>query len=77
MAFHARWSAACQDQNETPWAPAAWPKRMNFQISSGGGTPARPLKEHLEMLANLSRLPEMRKEMREMKRKLAVLEGKT
>jgi UDP-3-O-[3-hydroxymyristoyl] glucosamine N-acyltransferase len=40
------------------------------------GTPARPLKEHLEMLANLSRLPEMRKELGEMKRRLAVLEGK-
>ncbi len=40
------------------------------------GTPARPLKEHLEMLANLSRLPEMRKEMGELKRRLAVLEGK-
>ena len=27
------------------------------------GTPARPLKQHLEQLANLARLPEMRKEI--------------
>jgi UDP-3-O-[3-hydroxymyristoyl] glucosamine N-acyltransferase len=40
------------------------------------GTPARPLKEHLEMLANLSRLPEIRKELGEIKRRLASLEGK-
>ena len=40
------------------------------------GTPARPLKEHLEILANQSRLPEMRKELGELKRRLALLEGK-
>jgi UDP-3-O-[3-hydroxymyristoyl] glucosamine N-acyltransferase len=34
------------------------------------GTPARPLKEHLEQLANLARLPELRKEVAELKRKL-------
>jgi UDP-3-O-[3-hydroxymyristoyl] glucosamine N-acyltransferase len=39
------------------------------------GTPARPLKEYLETLANLSRLPEMRKELAELKRRLAQLEG--
>jgi UDP-3-O-[3-hydroxymyristoyl] glucosamine N-acyltransferase len=33
------------------------------------GTPARPLKEHLEQLANLARLPELRKEVVELKRK--------
>ena len=38
------------------------------------GTPARPLKQHLEQLANLSRLPEMRRELLEMKRRLAELE---
>jgi UDP-3-O-[3-hydroxymyristoyl] glucosamine N-acyltransferase len=40
------------------------------------GTPARPLKEHLEILANLSRLPEMRKELGELKRRVASLEEK-
>jgi UDP-3-O-[3-hydroxymyristoyl] glucosamine N-acyltransferase len=38
------------------------------------GTPARPLKQHLEQLANLARLPELRRELSEMKRKLAELE---
>ena len=33
------------------------------------GTPARPLKEHLEQLANLSRLPELRKDVVELKRR--------
>jgi UDP-3-O-[3-hydroxymyristoyl] glucosamine N-acyltransferase len=40
------------------------------------GTPARPLKQHLEALANLARLPEMRKEMIELKRRIAELQGK-
>jgi UDP-3-O-[3-hydroxymyristoyl] glucosamine N-acyltransferase len=40
------------------------------------GTPARPLKQHLEQLANLARLPEMRRELMEMRRRLAELEGK-
>lgn len=39
------------------------------------GTPARPLKEHLEQLANLARLPDLRHEMAELKRRLAELEG--
>ncbi len=39
------------------------------------GTPARPLKQHLEQLANLARLPELRREMAEIKRRLAELEG--
>lgn len=34
------------------------------------GTPARPLKEYLELLANLSRLAELRREVAELKRKL-------
>jgi UDP-3-O-[3-hydroxymyristoyl] glucosamine N-acyltransferase len=38
------------------------------------GTPARPLKEYLEVLANQSRLPEMRKELAELKRRLEQLE---
>ena len=38
------------------------------------GTPARPLKQYLEQLANLARLPEMRKELAELKRRLAKLE---
>jgi len=38
------------------------------------GTPARPLRQHLEQLANLARLPEMRREMAELKRRLAELE---
>ena len=38
------------------------------------GTPARPLKEYLEMLANQSRLPEMRKELADLKRRIEQLE---
>ena len=34
------------------------------------GTPARPLKEYLQQLAVLARLPELRKELSELKRKL-------
>lgn len=41
------------------------------------GTPARPLKQHLEQLANLSRLPELRKQMAELKRRIGELEGST
>ena len=41
------------------------------------GTPARPLRRHLEELANLGRLPEMRKEMADLKRRLAELERKS
>jgi UDP-3-O-[3-hydroxymyristoyl] glucosamine N-acyltransferase len=39
------------------------------------GTPARPLKEHLEQLANLARLPEMRRQFADLKRRLAHLEA--
>ena len=38
------------------------------------GTPARPLKQHLEALANLAKLPELRREVAELKRRLADLE---
>lgn len=38
------------------------------------GTPARPLKQHLEQLAGLARLPEMRREIVDLKRRLAELE---
>jgi UDP-3-O-[3-hydroxymyristoyl] glucosamine N-acyltransferase len=40
------------------------------------GTPARPLKEHLEQLANLARLPELRAEVAELRRRMAELERK-
>ena len=40
------------------------------------GTPARPLKEHLEQLANLARLPELRSQVLELRRRLADLESK-
>jgi UDP-3-O-[3-hydroxymyristoyl] glucosamine N-acyltransferase len=39
------------------------------------GTPARPLKQQLEQLANLARLPELRREVADIKRRLAELEG--
>lgn len=39
------------------------------------GTPARPLKEHLEQLANLARLPELRKEIAAIDRRLREMEG--
>ena len=34
------------------------------------GTPARPLKEHLEQLANLARLPELREEVRALQQQM-------
>jgi len=40
------------------------------------GTPARPLKEYLELLAHLGRLPALREEVEELKRRLAALEGR-
>jgi UDP-3-O-[3-hydroxymyristoyl] glucosamine N-acyltransferase len=47
---------------------------LTSKIVRGGqifwGTPARPLKEHLEQLAVLARLPEIRKEWSELKQKL-------
>jgi UDP-3-O-[3-hydroxymyristoyl] glucosamine N-acyltransferase len=48
---------------------------LTSKIVRGGqvmwGTPARPLKEHLEQLAALSRLPKILKEWQELKRRLA------
>ena len=38
------------------------------------GTPARPLRDHLEQLANLARLPELRREVADLRRRLAALE---
>jgi UDP-3-O-[3-hydroxymyristoyl] glucosamine N-acyltransferase len=38
------------------------------------GTPARPLKQHLEQLANLARLPDLRREVADLRRRLAELE---
>jgi len=38
------------------------------------GTPARPLRQHLEQLANLARLPDLRREVAEMKQRLTELE---
>ena len=38
------------------------------------GTPARPLRQHLEQLANLARLPELRREVADLKRRLSELE---
>src|ERR1017187_2959292 len=40
------------------------------------GTPARPLKQHLAQLANLARLPDLRREVADLKRRLAELERK-
>ena len=40
------------------------------------GTPARPLKDHLEQLANLARLPDLRKEVAELRRRIQELERK-
>ncbi len=37
------------------------------------GTPARPLRQHLEQLANLAKLPELRHEVLELKRRMAEL----
>lgn len=38
------------------------------------GTPARPLRDHLEQLANLARLPALRAEFGELKRRIQALE---
>jgi UDP-3-O-[3-hydroxymyristoyl] glucosamine N-acyltransferase len=39
------------------------------------GTPARPLKEHLEQLANLARLPALRKEVASLRNRLEKITG--
>jgi UDP-3-O-[3-hydroxymyristoyl] glucosamine N-acyltransferase len=38
------------------------------------GTPARPLRQHLEQLANISRLPKLRDEVKALAKRLAALE---
>ncbi len=40
------------------------------------GTPARPIKEYLESLASMARLPEVRNEVAELRRRLSELEGR-
>jgi UDP-3-O-[3-hydroxymyristoyl] glucosamine N-acyltransferase len=51
---------------------------LSSKIVRGGqtmwGTPARPLREHLEQLANLARLPELRRQVALLERRLAQLE---
>jgi UDP-3-O-[3-hydroxymyristoyl] glucosamine N-acyltransferase len=51
---------------------------LTSKIVRGGqvvwGTPARPLKQYLEQLANLARLPGLRKELADLKRRLTKLE---
>ena len=50
---------------------------LSKKIVRGGepqwGTPARPLKQYLEQLANLARLPELREEVEALRRKLETL----
>ncbi len=40
------------------------------------GTPARPLKEYLEQLAGMARLPEVRKQLRDIAKRLEALESR-
>jgi UDP-3-O-[3-hydroxymyristoyl] glucosamine N-acyltransferase len=51
---------------------------LTSKIVRGGetvwGTPSRPLRQHLEQLANLARLPEFRRQLADVKRRLADLE---
>jgi UDP-3-O-[3-hydroxymyristoyl] glucosamine N-acyltransferase len=51
---------------------------LTSKIVRGGqvmwGTPARPLKEHLEQLAALARLPKVLKEWQQLKRRLSIKE---
>lgn len=52
---------------------------LSSKIVHGGqvmwGTPARPLKEYLEQLANFARLPEFRRDFAELKRRLDQIES--
>jgi len=52
---------------------------LSSKVVRGGGevhwgTPARPLKEYLESLANVARLPQLRREVEELARRLEALE---
>ena len=54
---------------------------LTSKIVQGGGevywgTPARPLREYLESLANIQKIPDLRREMAELKARLAELENK-
>jgi UDP-3-O-[3-hydroxymyristoyl] glucosamine N-acyltransferase len=53
---------------------------LTSKIVRGGqvlwGTPARPLREYLEQLANLARLPEMRKELAQLRKRIQNLEDR-
>jgi UDP-3-O-[3-hydroxymyristoyl] glucosamine N-acyltransferase len=52
---------------------------LTSKIVRGGqvlwGTPARPLKDHLEQLANVGRLPELRREMEDLRTRVEQLEA--
>jgi UDP-3-O-[3-hydroxymyristoyl] glucosamine N-acyltransferase len=52
---------------------------LTAKIVRGGqvvwGTPARPLKEYLEQLAAMTKVPEMRKQLRDIARRLEALEN--
>lgn len=54
---------------------------LTSKVVHGGqvvwGTPARPLKEHLTQLANLSRLPDLRAAVSDIERRLAELEARS
>jgi carbonic anhydrase/acetyltransferase-like protein (isoleucine patch superfamily) len=52
---------------------------LSSKVVRGGGevwwgTPARPLKEYLETLAHLSRLPQLRREVEELRKRISELE---
>jgi len=55
---------------------------LTGKIVRGGGevywgTPARPLKDYLEAQANVARLPALKREVAELKARLAALESKS
>jgi UDP-3-O-[3-hydroxymyristoyl] glucosamine N-acyltransferase len=60
------------------WALARVCLRLRSSMSGQvmWGTPARPLRDHLEQLANVHRIAGMRKDLAELKRRLAALETK-
>ena len=54
---------------------------LSSKIVRGGevmwGTPARPLREHLEQLANMAKVPELRKEIAALREQLKRMEGRS
>jgi UDP-3-O-[3-hydroxymyristoyl] glucosamine N-acyltransferase len=54
---------------------------LTSKIVRGGqvvwGTPARPLKQHLQQLANVSRVPDLRKEVEDLRKRLTEFEQRT